>query len=72
MNLVSIWVRMSRMSMHYWYEEHFINIGNIIGTFIVVYLSFKETKLLRVARILVNINIREGLAKDMMLNWGWY
>ena len=35
-------------------------------------LSFLETKMRKVARILVSLNVREGLAEDMMLSWGPY
>ena len=61
-DLVPIWVRLPGLSMHYWSEEHFCSIGNILGAYLEVDMSFKETKLLRVAHILVKINIRQGLA----------
>ena len=34
-------------------------------------LSFKVTKLHRVAQILVNINVREGLYEEIHLSWGY-
>ena len=70
MDHVPIWVRLLGLPMHYWSEEHFKNIGNILGMFLEAYLSFKEIKMIRVSRSLVNINIRQGLAEDMMLSWG--
>jgi hypothetical protein len=33
-------------------------------------LSFIETRHRQVARIVVNINVREGLAEDINLVWG--
>lgn len=64
------WVKLMGLPMHYWSKEHFWSIRNILGTFFEEDLSLKETNLLRVACILVNINIRQGLVEDMMLTWG--
>ena len=49
---------------------HFRRIGDIIGTFLEADLSFRETKEKKVARILVNINLRDGLAESINLEWG--
>jgi hypothetical protein len=35
-------------------------------------MTFKESKQRKVARILVNLNIREGLGKEFDLSWGGY
>ena len=67
---VPIWVRLPGLPRQYWSKEHFICIGNILGTFLEVDLSFKVTKLHRVAQILVNINVREGLYEEIHLSWG--
>ena len=68
---VSIWVRLPGLPRQYWSEDHFICIGNILGTILEVDLSFKVTKLRRVARILVNINVRKGLYEEIHLSWGY-
>ena len=65
-----IWVRLLGLPRQYWTEEHFTCIGNILGTFLEVDLSFKITKLRRVAQILVNINVRESLYEEIHLSWG--
>ena len=65
---VSIWVRLLSFPWQYWSEEHFICIGNILGTYLEAYLSYKVTKLRRVARILVNINVWEGLYEEIHLS----
>ena len=70
MDSVPIWVRLPGLPLHYWKEEHLRAIGNILGTFIEADLAFERTNLKQVARILVNINIREGLAEEMTLTWG--
>ena len=61
MDLVPIWVRLLRFPLPFWFEEHFIHIGNLLGSFFEADTSFMQTKVKRVARILVNINTRNGL-----------
>jgi len=65
-----IWVRLPGLPLHYWEPIHFRNIGNILGTFLEADLSYLETFDQRVARILVSINLREGLAEQINLIWG--
>jgi len=65
-----IWVRLPALPLHYWEPFHFRNIGNILGSFLEADLSYLETFDQRVARILVSINLREGLAEQMNLIWG--
>ena len=70
MDVVPIWVRLLGLPMQYWSEDHFTSIENILGTFLEADMYFKITKLHRVARILVNINVREGLFEEIRLSWG--
>ena len=70
--MVPLWLSILRFSMQYWSEDHFTNIGNILGSFLEAVFSFKETKLKKVARNIISINIREGIPEDMMLTWGQY
>jgi len=65
-----VWVRMPALPLHYWDPYHFRKIGDILGTFLEADMSFLETLEQRVARILVNINLREGLAERINLDWG--
>ena len=41
-----------------------------MGSFLEADLSFLETHEKKVARILVNLNLREGLAENINLDWG--
>lgn len=66
------WVRLPGLPLDYWSEEHFRGIGNILGSYLGGDYSFVYTKEKKVARILVNLNVREGLAEDMKLSWGPY
>ena len=69
-NSVPLWVRLPGLPLHYWTEEHLRGIGNTIGDFLEADLSFFKTNHRRVARILVMINIRDGLAESLNLRWG--
>ena len=42
----------------------------MLGSFLEADLSFLETREKKIARILVNINLREGLAESINLDWG--
>ena len=46
------------------------DIRKVLGTFIEADLSFLQTKLRKVARILVSLNIRTNLRDHINLNWG--
>jgi hypothetical protein len=52
--------------------EHFKAIENFLGDFLDADLTFEETKQRKVARILVNLNVREGLGEEVDLRWGRY
>jgi len=67
---VPLWVRLPGLPLQYWKEYHLREIGNLLGTFLEADLSFLETQQRQFARILVNVNIRDGLAEDMQLVWG--
>ena len=58
-DVVPLWVQLPGLPRQYCSEDHFTNIGNILGSYLEVDMSFKTSKLQRVARILVNINIWE-------------
>jgi len=63
-------VQLPALPLHFWDLYHFRRIGNILGVFLEADLSFLETHQKQVACILVNINIREGLAETINLDWG--
>jgi hypothetical protein len=53
--------------MQYWNPVCFSTIGNKLGEFIEVDLSFEDTGLMSVARILVKLDLRPGLLKDLTI-----
>ena len=65
-------VRLPSLPFPFWTMEHFMHIGNLLGNFLEVDFSFNNTSLKRVARILVSINIRNGLPGAMRINWKEY
>jgi len=67
---IPVWVRLPGLPLHFWGPDHFNRIGDILGTFLEADLSYKETHMKQVARILVELNIREGLPASMILDWG--
>jgi len=69
-DLIPIWVRMPALPLQYWNELQLRGIGNMLGTVLDVDLSFLKTHMKQVARVLVSINIREGLAETINLKWG--
>jgi hypothetical protein len=50
--------------------EHFKLIGNFLGDFLDADMTFEETKQRKVARVLVSLNVREGLGEEVDLRWG--
>jgi hypothetical protein len=69
---ISVWVRLPALPFHLWTFEHFKSIENYIGDFLDADMTFEETKQRKVERILVNLNIREGLGEEVDLSWGSY
>jgi len=64
---ISVWVRLPVHPFHLWSFEYFKKIGNFLGDFVDADMSYEETKQRKVARILVNLNVREGLGEEMDL-----
>jgi hypothetical protein len=62
-------VRLSGLPTELWTKEGFRLLGNTMGTFLGIDMSFLETKKMSVARILVFLNIRKGLAEEINLTW---
>ena len=67
-----IWVHLLGLPLPFWFEDHFSHIGNLLGTYLEGDTSFKVMKLKRVARILANINIRNGIPSVVQMDWGQY
>jgi hypothetical protein len=70
MDTIPIWVRLPGLPPQYWSTKCFQVIGNELGTFIKADMSFKETGEMVVSRILVSLNIRNGLQKQFKMTDG--
>jgi len=69
-DIIPIWVRLPALPHQYWEEKYFKIIGNKIGEYLEADNSYLETRQRKMARILVNINVREGLGDEVDLVLG--
>ena len=69
---ILVWVSLPALPFHLWSFEYFKKKGNFLGDFFDADTTFEESKQRKVARILVNLNIREGLGEEIDLSWGEY
>jgi hypothetical protein len=70
MDVALIWVRILGMPMEFWTKKIFSELGNFLGTFLDVDMSFLESGEMAVARILVSLDIQEGLIEELELIFG--
>jgi hypothetical protein len=69
---IPIWVRLPALPLQFWSLDYFKAIENFLGDFLEADLSYEEIKQRKIARILVNLNVREGLGEEIDLTWGNY
>jgi hypothetical protein len=67
MNVMLIWVRLLGLSPKLWIELIFKELGNVVGAFMDANMSFRESGKISMARILVALDVREGLAEELQL-----
>jgi hypothetical protein len=63
-----IWVRLPGLPMQFWNTHRFAAIGNLLGSYLEVDMSFEDTGYMTVARILVKINLRKGLLQEITID----
>jgi hypothetical protein len=66
-DVVPVWVRLPGLPMQYWNPVRFSAIGNRLRDFLEADYSFEETGLMTVARILVRLDLRPGLLKEIKI-----
>jgi len=66
---IPIWIRMSRLPAHLWNEKCFQAIENHLGEFLATDMGFIDSGEMVVTRILVLLNIREGLKECLNLTY---
>ena len=69
LNESPVWVKLPGLPLQFWFDSVFMSIGNTLGKFLDFDKSFEQTDDLSVARILVSLNPREGLAEAMTLKY---
>ena len=65
-----IWVNPSNLPFKYWSVEFFKLIGNTLGTYLEEDLSFVESGFFFLGKVLVLLNLRYGLAADILIKRG--
>eukprot|EP01018_Ginkgo_biloba_P004985 Gb_28741 [translate_table: standard] len=71
-NSVPIWVKLPGLLLDFWSLDIFKEIGNTLGTFLEAEQGFVDSNSLSVARILVSLDLREGLAKEILIQKGGF
>ena len=67
-----VWVKLPNLPSEFWSLEFFKLIGNTLGTFLEADLSFLESGVCCLGRVLVLLDLRNGLAYDIDINHGEY
>jgi hypothetical protein len=65
--ILLVWVHIPGLPLIRWSKEVFEKIGNTLGTFYEVDLSFQETRYYGMARILVGLEVSKGLVVSMYI-----
>ena len=65
-----LWVLLLRMPFQFWLEELLMKIANHIGNFIVVDKAALWSEDRRMAQVMVELDILEGLLESFLINWG--
>jgi len=71
MDAFSTWVWLPRLPKEFWNQDFFRKFGDGLGTFLAVDLSYEESSDLSMARVLVSLNVWEGIPKEVNLTNGF-
>ena len=67
---IPIWVKLPNFPFEFWSVEFFRMLGNTLGTFLEVDVSFLETGMCCLGKIMVLLDLRNGLAEDIVIKKG--
>ena len=67
---MSIWVQMPNLLFKFWSVVFFRLIGNALGTFLEADLSFLDSGVCCLGKVLVLLDVRNGLAEDIVIKKG--
>ena len=62
-----IWVKLPHFSFELWLLEFFKVVGDSLGSFVEVDMSFVHFGVMCMGRILVNLDLRDGRVEDIMI-----
>jgi hypothetical protein len=66
-DVVHVWVHLPGLPMQYWNPVRFSAIGNKLGEYLDADFSFEETCIMSMARILVRLDLRSRLLKELTI-----
>ena len=69
LDTILVWVRLPGLPLEFWNPTYLSEIEDELGTFIEADLSFQQTKIKKVVRILVSLNIRTSLPEAFNFLW---
>ena len=65
-----IWVKFPNLSFEYWSVDFFKLVGNLLGSHLETDLSFLESGVCFLGKVLVLLDLRNGLAANIMIKRG--
>ena len=69
-DIMPIWVKLPNLPFEYWSLDFFKLVGNTLGTFVEAGLSFLESGVCCLGKVLVLIDLHKGLAEDIVIKKG--
>ena len=69
-DLIPIWVKLPNLPFEFWSAEFFNLIGNTLGTFLEADLSFLDSGICCLGKVLVLLDLKNGLAEDILIKKG--
>jgi len=70
LDITPIWINIIGLPIEFWSYEVFKEIGNSLGVFYEANMIFEETRIMTIVWILVGIDLRDGLALELVLQKG--
>ena len=67
---IPIWVKLPNLPFEFWSVDFFKMIGKALGIFLEADLSFLETSICCLGKVLVLLDMRNGLAEDIVIKKG--
>ena len=69
-DLLPNWVKLPKLPFEFWSVDFFKLVGNTLGSHLETDLSFLDTGVCCLGRVLVLLDLRHGLAADLVIKWG--